>query len=340
MREAVRWVMKAGTAGAISLAILSAVTLVYFYSGVHITNETGATDYRWEPNQFRSNMAEGFSRIRMNSDGFNNPFDLKDADRVDILLMGSSHMEAANVAGNKNAGYLLNKNIPGLRTYNIGISGHTIYHCVDNLEDAVFYYRPERYIIIETDRVELDEGQMEKVLEGTLEQIPSHDSGPVYRVQKSIPCIQLLYREIGNWMSASASAPEKMENDIFEGEEIQSQHGDSYDILLDSFIKRISDAAGEREVIIFFHPDTAIDREGRFKAEEGMEDVLAFERACSAYGITFIDMYDDFKELYESKHKFPYGFANTAPGYGHLNADGHGLVAERLADVIKENGTE
>lgn len=148
MFKVVRWILKAGIAGVVSLIILSAITIAYSHSGVHVSNETSATDYKWESHQFRSNMTEGFSWLRMNGDGFNNSFEIAESKNMDILLVGSSHMEAVNVAKNRNVGFLLNESFEELTTYNIGVSGHTIYQCVNNLPNAISYYNPENISLL------------------------------------------------------------------------------------------------------------------------------------------------------------------------------------------------
>ena len=47
-------------------------------------------------------------------------------------------------------------------------------------------------------------------------------------------------------------------------------------------------------------------------------------------------MSERFLQAYEAEHILPHGFANTAMGQGHLNADGQRLVAEALYDAILE----
>ena len=336
--KVLRWTAKAVIAGCAALTLLSAVTAIYSFTGVHVTNETGATDYRWEANQYRANMTEGFSWFRMNADGFNNSFSRSDVDGTDILLVGSSHMEAANVAADRNTGYLLNQSLPGYITYNIGISGHTIYQCVNDLQDAINCYLPSEYIIIETDRIEMDEGMMQAVLAGSLGRIPSRDSGPLYLLQKGIPCFLPLYRNLENWKSASVirNAGETAE---FSGEE--HEKNDSYYETLDGFLEKIRLAAGNTKVILFYHPQTIIGGDGQLP-EPDTAASEAFGKLCARHGITFLDMYDDFERLYREEHKLAHGFANTAVGYGHLNEEGHRLTAQRLAAEIQggQNGTE
>lgn len=333
MIDIIRWAIKACTAGIISIGILSLLSLPYSHSGVHIISETGATDYKWESGQFRSNMEEGFSWLKMNKEGFNNSFDLEEGDCVDILLMGSSHMEAVNVAGDRNTGFLLNEMLPDTITYNIGISGHTIYRCANNLGDAVACYNPQKYIIIETDSVDLEESLMKEVIDHTLSPIPSHDQGIMYAVQKYVPCVLPLYRQLVNWISASVLSGADALPTV-EAEMRQSKYDDGYMESLDRFIGEISSMASGRKVIIIYHPDTVIDETGNLEKDDEVA-VQFFQEACDGNGITFISMYEEFETLYTSDHKLAHGFSNTAVGYGHLNDMGHVLIARRLADEIR-----
>lgn len=152
-------------ASVISIAILSLFTLIYNYSGVHIRNSSGATDYTWEPKQWKTTMIEGFAWFRMDENGFNNIL-TSEKKPTDILLMGSSNMEAIEVAAYESTGYLLNQMLPELYTYNIGMSGHVIYNCVNNMENAVNFFSPGKYVVLETNSVKLQSDDMKKVVWG------------------------------------------------------------------------------------------------------------------------------------------------------------------------------
>ncbi len=135
----------------VTLVALSMFCMIYNYTGCHIKNNDGATDYKWGSYQYCATMKEGFSWLQFDYNGYNNVNNLSfEESPVDILLMGSSHMEAMQVSKKKNAGYLLNEYLPEYRTYNIGVSGHDIYTCVQNLEAACGVYDPQKYVILET----------------------------------------------------------------------------------------------------------------------------------------------------------------------------------------------
>lgn len=63
-----------------------------------------------------------------------------------------------------------------------------------------------------------------------------------------------------------------------------------------------------------------------------------FVEACRRHGVPCIDMAGPFDEFYERTGRFPRGFVNTIPGEGHLNADGHRLVAQAVANWLAKGG--
>ena len=330
MLNALKRIIQIIVAGVISVILLSIFTLIYSNTGIHVTNPSHATDYMWESYQFKSTLAEGFSWLRFNEDGFNNIFSINSKDGIDILLMGSSHMEAVNVAYNENTGYLLNEYLPNMVTYNIGISGHDIYRCAANLESAMKYYGPDKYVVIETDRVMLEPYRISEVIDGTLTPIPSHDSGIVYIVQKYIPCVLPIYRGLSNWNNAGQTTDVELSNDM----EIYQPNAE-YERQLERFMGMISESAANCKVIIVYHPATVLDDNGEL-LHDNDEYVRVFKESCSDNGIVFLDMYEDFLDEYEREKKLAHGFSNTAIGSGHLNEVGHALIANRLAVCIEE----
>ena len=48
----------------------------------------------------------------------------------------------------------------------------------------------------------------------------------------------------------------------------------------------------------------------------------------------FIDMTSDFENMYYESHQVPHGFVTGKTAFGHLNADGHRVIAKSLYDVI------
>lgn len=324
----------------VAVFVLNCFCYIYSYSGVHITNETGATDYKWMPNQWKATMTEGFAWFHMDASGFNNASEKArlGQDNTDILIMGSSHMEGVSMDDSENAGYLLNEMLPDMMTYNIGISGHTILHCVNNMSDAVKQYTPSDYVILEISDIYPDEDEMLQVINKDYAKIPSYDSGILYVLQARVPAVKVLYKSIQDWRG-SLAAP--VVNQVGQDKNTCEDQGESFSIsyhdTLSKFLHIAADAVSDSgaKLIIFYHQGAGIDENGQIINVTNQEALDLFQSTCEEQDIIFADMADPFNKLYEEEHILAHGFVNSCVGAGHLNKHGHRVIAETLSEIIK-----
>lgn len=310
----------------LSGVILSGYVYLFNYSGIHIHNETRATDYSWQANQWKSMTMEGFAWNKYDESGFNN---LEVMSKIDNLLMGSSHMEAVNVQGDENVCALLNDMKCGI-TYNIGMSGHTIYTCVQNIADAIDYYQPQNYLIIETDTVVLDATSMSQVLEDCYPHIPSYDSGIVFMIQKKIPLIKSFYKAVDTWRSSSTR--ENTAESIDGKYEDEQNYKQTLNCFIEKAVKPVKDSGAQ--LIIVYQPTVEIDCNGNIMRKSNTDALVSFKEVCENNDVIFLDMTYFFEKLYYDEHILTHGFINSAVGVGHLNKYGHRLIAERLVEII------
>lgn len=327
--ELAKKAINALAAGIVAVILLSIFCIGYLNTGVHIKNQSGATDYKWKEKQLKSTMVEGFAWIKMDEHGFNNNFFIKG--NVDILLMGSSHMEAYNVASNKNTGYLLNEILPEYYTYNIGTSGHNIYNCANNIRAAVEEYSPTEYVVIETDRIDLDVEAMQSVVSGNYPHIKSYDSGLLFLIQQYFPLAKNVYKQLADWWSADNSILNNQEVDL-----AINIDEEEYETSLDRFLSFIRAGGGDCKVIIVYQSPTVLNPDGTLKKPCDDDKLDIFSQLCEKNDIIFVDTASDFELLYTKEHILAHGFTNTAVGVGHLNEYGHRTVAEKIAKAIKE----
>ena len=66
--------------------------------------------------------------------------------------------------------------------------------------------------------------------------------------------------------------------------------------------------------------------------KHAVEDLLV--KSCGRYGVPLIMMRDRINQDFAATGEPPYGFYNTLPWTGHLNAHGHALVAEALYEFF------
>ena len=327
-------IFKIMIAGILSILVLSPIAVFYSYDGAHRINPTESTDVCWYPNQWKGTMAEGIAFMRLDSNGFNNNYEL-DNQNINILLMGSSHMEALQVSQSKNTGALLNELLPEYTTYNISISGHTIYHCVDNLEAAMAEYSPSDYVIIETMNIKLDSNQMQTAMEHNRSRSRSSTGGSYY-LARFVPGLNTIYQKITNWKNSSKLSSSTSESDIIQ----ESLPSAQYESDLQSFLSYAENTVSSSgcKLIILYHPTMEIEKDGKLILNTDPDYLSCFKNVCEEENITFVDMSEDFFDMYNRSHTLPYGFSNTEVATGHLNIYGHEAIASKLQEIITALG--
>lgn len=325
----------------IGLAVSSAFVFIYNYSGTHIPNQTGATDYKWNQNQYQATMVEGNAIIHMDDYGFHNTVK---PDKVDILLMGASHMEAVMIPTGRETGSLLNSKLDSLKTYNIGISGHELLVCLDNLEAAIKYYQPQKYIIIHSGNLSFTDKTLEEALNHKLKDIPSYNSGILFWLQK-VPAIKVIYKQFEDksridLKSSQFFLPSKKSESVTDNNNTTDDVNYEYgwdNALLVSLLNEKSKLCKEQEIKLIFAytPNVDVDKDSNELIRTDTDGLSEYMQAvCDETGIVFVDLFEDFKEAYDKECAFPFGFSNTKPFVGHLNEEGHEMLADRLADTI------
>lgn len=192
MLKILKGVGKVIAAGLTAIAILSIVFCFYSLTPVRIENSLGNTDYVWSSNAPWVNMNEGISWGKFDANGFNNKTIVNNPD---VIILGSSHIEAFNVMQDKSTGYLLNEKLNGkYSVYNMGISGHDIFKVCQYLPTNLKLYSP-KVVIIETSTVDISEVSVNQVLQSSVEYSPSHSNGLMYFLQK-LPFLRQIYRQI------------------------------------------------------------------------------------------------------------------------------------------------
>lgn len=331
MKKTIKWLLKAFVAGCIAFALLCGFCAFWYNVPVHYENPTGATEYVWERSTFYSKAIEGFAWGRTNNEGHNNLEDYNVGDQVDILLMGSSHMEGFNVAQDENAAAVLNHLFQGEKyCYNLGTAGHTLPYCIKNLPDALDRYEPADYLVLESFGIDYSAKDLEAVAAGTLADIPSHSGGIIGLMQK-LPYLRLFYTQhfkdggqAFDAQAAAAATADTVETDFAQ--------------LLSPVLEIVAQQCGAHGVtpIIVFNTNLLIAEDGSCYIDVDEEKYEVFSQLCEEKDIVFIDATERFMAEYEQSFRLPYGFSNTSPGSGHMNKLGHRLFAEEIYAAIQE----
>lgn len=325
---------KIALSGIIAFLVLNLFCYIYYNIPIHSTNSDGSTDYKWEESVFYSSGTEGFAWGKTNNDGFTNMFDYEDDMEIDVLIMGSSHMEAYQVGMDESTASRLNSLLEKDVVYNIGVSGHNFLTCACNFEAAVKRYQPKKYIILETSSLSFSEDALAQAVNGTIAEIPSYSNGIIGFLQQS-QFLCLLYKQANNFMNAQTDdAIDVADNDT----STNTETADSNMQLLNKLLEKmsgISQKTGAR-IIIVYHPGTIVNYDGTLHLTGDPNMSQQFQKLCENNGIILLDMSNRFEREYNNTFTLPYGFANSSVGSGHLNKYGHSMIADELYDLIAE----
>ena len=331
MKKKLMSLAKVFISGVLAFAILTSFCMLYYNIPVHASTSDGVTDYSWEKNKFYSRATEGFAMGKTNNEGYVNAYDYQEGMNIDVLIMGSSHMEGYNVAIKDGTAAQLDALLEDDVVYNIGTAKHRFLNCAKNFEAALEKYKPTKYVVIETYLVSFDESELQKAVDGTTEELESHSGGIIGLLQK-MPLLRLLYMQLSNWMDASGQAKDT--------EKADTPIENTYDDLYLTILNNLSQTAKESnvELVILYHPTVTIDPESNTATNKDAEAARRFATYCEESGVAFVDMSERFFEEYNENHILPYGFINTSVGQGHLNKHGHQMIAEELFKFMGGNG--
>ena len=183
-------------------------------------------------------------------------------------------------------------------------------------------------MVIETRTLDFSQAELTAVAEGTLPDIPSHTGGLVELLQRA-PYLRLIYTK---YMKGGDGDGEPQQ----QASPLQTDAAEKA-ALLNTVLSRAAECCRTHgaQLIIVYDPVIYADETGAGYTETNPADLAAMETACRENGIQLVDLTASYLAGFNSQHKLPYGFANTSPGSGHMNAWGHRLFAQAVYETIR-----
>lgn len=109
------------------------------------------------------------------------------------------------------------------------------------------------------------------------------------------------------------------------------------DAAIDFLLTRVREHS-RSPVLLLRLPLLPVLNRGRVRMDEPQPTLTGqVAQACVRNGVGFLDLAPGFAAHFQATGRFPHGLFNSPPGTGHLNQDGHRLVAEAVLQYIKEN---
>lgn len=319
--------------GVLAGILLLDIFCAFYYNPTGYIVSDGATDLIREPGAFTSRATEGIAWMTMDENGYNNPFTPGEGD-ISVLMMGSSHTEALNVMPEDSVSArleaLLHADGFDGRVYNIGMSSHTLVRNISNFASALDQFEPTDYVIIETADVIMYTSSLRDAMAGTLEPLPATGMDMPGLITDR-PLLRTLYRQ---YMNLTGEEHVELYADY-----IPEDTMGRYEAALTEAFAMLRAEADDHgvELIIYYHPHMTLSADGSsVTPATQVQCAEVFSRACAANSITYLDMSAAFTEYYGARRALPHGFSNTVAGTGHLNPEGHALIAGELYGIITE----
>ena len=320
----------------VSVIVLSILCLGYYFIPVHIENKKHNTDFTWTPNSIWIKATEGFSYGRFDANGYNNK---KIIDNPDILVLGSSHTIGTQVKQEETFSSVLATKLKDKYTvYNMGMDNHTLYKNSANLKKNLeLFKKTPKYVILETYTLYVLEDDVNNIIGDTYPFIQSYSDGIIGTLQK-IPFFRLMYFQLTHGLSEKLldkkvdnGLKNNLVNDDFDGNIIEIEY---YDKLFSYYSELENDY--NTKFIIMYHPSLIMKEDGSVVGNTNSKELSYFKYYANKYNINFLDMTNDFINMYSNEYHLPHGFNTGLLGSGHLNKYGHEKIGIALYEKILE----
>lgn len=312
-----------------------------------------AIGYVNAPNSTLFQAREGFQRLRLNNLGLNGPpLGPKSPDRPRILFIGDSITFAAQVPQDRNFVALVGRQLPRVETVNGGrdaLGPQDWVALLGRLEPAV---KPDITVLMISrgDGFDLRDAKVRIQRDAAghpigVSRLPTtrdalqEELGPLIR--RSALATFLVRRANAEWTSLKtgdswtgwmirggkpAAATRNSGEEVLDRPAIEAQLVDILDI-----VKR-----GRKLVMVSipawrYEAHRKVELEPRSQAEAGL-----FAEAAAKAGIPFIDTGPALAAAYKRTGHPLTGFDNSRIGEGHLNEEGHQVVAAAIADGLRK----
>lgn len=338
-----------------SFMICNILCRFYYDTGCGwLYREHGATEIIHKPNTYHINALEGYAFLRFDENGYNNA----DGELADdyVLLMGSSHVEGMQHTQDKTIAAVLNGLMGGTKeqlcAYSMGISGNYLPKVIKGFQAGINEFPDSNSVVIEVGSTSFAISDLKDGLSQTVYDPASNGSNLVRsltakqrvigEVKSSIPLVKLIVNhQIKGINPLGGQSPFGVLTNLVFGKNVDEEQKidiQSYEEVLNQTFALIR-SEYDNPIIIFYHPKIEMSNEG-MELVRDEETYDTFRNACERNGLIFADMGDAFIEAYEKDYTVPYGFYNTEMGAGHLNADGHAVIARELHRILTEMEAE
>lgn len=343
-QELLSWICALG----IGFVIANFLVSFYFFEPGWFNRQGGATGMIYEPGGKIVRADEGYTVTHVDENGYiNESSELSENGYV--LILGNSQSNGNNVMPEDKYVQVLNRMLKtdrqdeGVCAYNISVGGTDFCDIVKGFDAAIREFPQSEAVVIQIQTTDFNVGKLQDCI---VQRAFSEEERGSY-LKEHITLKQKVLNSIKDyfplWIYLWEIKSQKIDLDFesafwyHEGNAHlvadTGQSMDEYEKVLDGVLKFLrSDYNGK--VIIVNVPIISLGSNGAIVYDKS-ETESVFENLCEKNGVVYCNMISRYQSEYARNCKLPYGFCNTSIGTGHLNEDGHRMVAEELYNVLK-----
>jgi hypothetical protein len=286
---------------------------------------------------------EGYFSDITDNNGFNND-SAELSGREVLLVLGDSHTESFEVPRSDNfCSKVREKLKPGVVVYNAGASGNSMANYIYYGRGLRQFFNPEVIIIQVTQSDFTSDAKNTDhicyIIEaGNQFAIVANAPTAFSKIRTSaivhLPLLFYGFRKakgfLYNWKSGRdpflphARIPDST-----------TPEAPAIERLVSWEIGQLKDSCGDKVVILYL-PETPRPGKNNTIVWDDPDPVRGIvENECRRQGISFVYTGEAFERLFKEHNQFPRGFPNSVIGNGHLNSQGHAVVASVLAEALQ-----
>ena len=320
----------------------------FFYSNTAraITNPDRYTTTKHQSKAYNFYGREGYGITATDKNGFYNDGQVFPKD-AGVLCIGSSQTEAVNVDMQENFVSVLNQRNPSLRAYNLGVSGSFLSSTLYRLPFIPQNFPKCTAIVAETPNLPTLE-EWDKIIhllennDAPIENQDWKDSNIIFRLYRSMPYASLLRQQINELRNSKKARMNKTTNIPQEGKQKNIKTAEAFEYRQKAHyaLKLLRKKLGDMPLVIIYLPQLHFENNGTITITNDDELQKILKEACKTNHIMYgyDQLCSTFMENYETHRIVPYGFLNSQIGQGHLNVEGHRMVAETLYNIFEKEG--
>ena len=337
--KVLKYFIKLAISGILALIILSVFCLIYFNPPMPTAQSEEYSNTKYIENRFWISLREGFGFGRTNELGYNDT-PIRDESAMRIAFIGSSHtvglqMNQKDIYPVVIEELLFADDIAenDFECISVASAGQFLNTSISNLEPLAKSFDNLAYVVLETPELSYSEEEFEKMLLGEYHAAPE-DDGFIYRAAQRIPYLRLIANQY------QSMREQQIANSIARSTTPSEPDYEAYERGFSAVAKKLGSIADEYGFTLIFlhHSIPTPDADHTFHSGHNSKNLEILQRCCSENGIILLDMCREFSDFHNSTSISPYGFANTCPGLGHLNANGHSIIAQKIYETVSQLG--